>query len=48
MRILLREEKEFARSVGRPRTGRGENRARFSFYSQHHYLESEDTTFRIR
>jgi hypothetical protein len=48
MRIFLREEKEFARSVGRPRTGRGENLARFSFYSQHHHLDSEDTTFGIR
>src|SRR5216684_504661 len=57
MRIFLREEREFGRFAGRSRTARGEDRAnplqvsagdraRFSFYSQHHHLESEDSTFR--
>src|SRR6266403_1559504 len=57
MRIFLREERELGRSAGRLRTERGEeranplqvsaeDRARFSFYSLHDHLESEDSTCR--
>src|SRR6266403_4395640 len=57
MRISSAMKREFDRSAGRSRTARGEeranplqvsaeDRARFSFYSVHAHLESEDSTCR--
>jgi len=55
MRIFLRYGKgvwPFRRAVenrrGEKRANPAEDRARFSFYSLHDHLESEDSTFRIR